>query len=68
VSIKFYDTNALLNLQEKAFEEFFVCSSKTLEEIEHIKVSDRKDPEIKYKARKLAHLLDKNNHIYSCRF
>jgi len=61
LSIKFYDTNALLNLQEKCFEEFFICSSKTLEEIEHIKVSDKKDQEIKYRARKLAKLI-KNNH------
>lgn len=64
MSIKFYDTNCILNLLEKAFEEEFVISSKTLEEIEHIKVSDRKDADVKYRARKLAHLLDKNKDKY----
>ena len=56
----FFDTNALLNLQEKAFNEKFIISQKTLEEIESIKTSSRKDGEIKMKARKVAHLLDKN--------
>ncbi len=55
----FLDTNALLNLQEAAFKESFVISQKTLEEIEHIKTDSRKDGEIKYKARQIAHLLDK---------
>ena len=54
----FYDTNALLNLQAKAFDENFVISQKTLEEVEKIKSSSSKDGEIKYKARQLAHLLD----------
>lgn len=57
---KFYDTNALLSLLEKAFNEPFVICSKTSEEIEHIKVSDRKDPQVKYNARKVAKLI-KNN-------
>lgn len=57
----FFDTNALLNLQEKAFGEHFMISQKTLEEIENIKTSSKKDGEIKMKARKLAHLLDKND-------
>ena len=57
----FFDTNALLNLQEKAFGEHFIISQKTLEEIENIKTSSKKDGEIKMKARKLAHLLDKND-------
>lgn len=56
----FLDTNALLNLQDAAFKEFFVISQKTLEEIEHIKTDSRKDGEIKYKARLIAHLLDEN--------
>lgn len=55
----FLDTNALLNLQDAAFKESFVISQKTLEEIEKIKNDSRKDGEIKYKARKIAHLLDK---------
>ena len=54
----FYDTNALLNLQDKAFKEPFFIAQKTLEEIEGIKTSGTKDGEVKYKARKIAHLLD----------
>lgn len=56
----FLDTNALLNLQKEAFNESFVISQKTLEEIENIKVSGNKDGEIKYKARLISHLLDEN--------
>lgn len=55
----FLDTNALLNLQESAFKEEFFISQKTLEEIENIKSSGKKDGEIKYKARLISHLLDK---------
>lgn len=58
--LKFYDTNALLRLLHKAFDEQFVLSSKTIEELEHIKCSDKKDAEIKYSARKLVKLLDIN--------
>lgn len=54
----FLDTNALLNLQDAAFREKFIISQKTLEEIESIKSSNTKDGEVKYKARKIAHLLD----------
>lgn len=57
---RFYDTNALLELQAEAFKEPFVCSLKTIEEIENIKTSANKDQEIKYKARCLARLLDEN--------
>lgn len=60
----FYDTNALLNLQERAFNERFIISQKTLEEIESIKSSSHKDGEIKWKARKMAHLLDDNDGKY----
>lgn len=56
----FLDTNALLNLQQAAFKEPFVISQKTLEEIENIKTSGKKDGEVKYKARLIAHLLDEN--------
>ena len=56
----FLDTNALLNLQENAFKEEFVIAQKTLEELENIKSSGSKDGEVKYKARKVAHLLDDN--------
>ena len=65
MSIKFYDTNGLLNLLDKAFEEEFVCSSKTLQEIEHLKVSDRKDQNVKYKARQLTRLLNKHEDMYT---
>ena len=60
----FLDTNALLNLGENAFKEQFVISQKTLEEIENIKCSSGKDGEIKYKARNIARLLDKNIEKY----
>ena len=66
--IKFYDTNALLALKETAFEDFFACSHKTLEEIENIKTSGRKDEEVKYRARKLARLFDTNSNYKVCNF
>lgn len=55
--VKFYDTNAILELQEKIFDEFFYISSITLEELENIKTSGSKSEEIKFKARKMARLL-----------
>ena len=64
----FFDTNALLNLQELAFKEFFYISQKTLEEIEEIKVSASKDQETKYKARRCARLLDENPDNYEVIF
>ena len=62
--MKFYDTNALLDLQEEVFEERFLCSIKTFEELEHIKTSRNKDEETRYKARKITHLLDENHNMY----
>lgn len=62
---KFYDTNALLKLQSKVFEENFIISSVSLEELENIKVSRNKDDEIKYNARKILHLLDENRDKYN---
>ena len=62
--MKFYDTNALLDLQEEVFEERFFCSIKTFSELEHIKTSRNKDEETRYKARKITHLLDENNNMY----
>ena len=56
--MKFYDTNALLELMDKAFEDEFYLSSKSIEELENIKVSQNKDSQIKYQARKVSHLLD----------
>jgi predicted ribonuclease YlaK len=61
----FLDTNALLNLQDKAFNENFVISQKTLEELEDIKSSSKKDGEVKHKARKIARLLDINDGNYT---
>ena len=37
----FYDTNAILALQDKVLENFFYISSTTLQELEHIKVSGK---------------------------
>ena len=57
----FYDTCSLLSCQHQAFQgEKFYISSITLKELENIKTSNNKDPEIKFKARKLIHLLNEN--------
>lgn len=58
--IKFYDTSSLLLKVDSLFEddECFAISSITLEELEHIKTAANKDPDVKYAARKLVHLLD----------
>lgn len=61
---KFYDTNAILDLQDKMFEDDFCISSVSLQEMENIKTSGRKDEETKYKARKALHLLDENKDKY----
>lgn len=61
---KFYDTNALLELLDKVLESEFVISSVSLYELEHIKVSKNKDEELKYKARKIIHILDENSDKY----
>ena len=62
--VKFYDTNALLNLGVEAFKSQFAISQQTLIEIENIKTSYSKDPDVKYKARKTAHLLDEHDGEY----
>lgn len=62
--MKFYDTNALLELQEKAFEEFFFISSVTLVELEDIKVNRNKDDQTKYNARRVVKLLNDNPDKY----
>lgn len=62
---KFYDTNAVLFLQDRLLEdEKFYISSTTLLELEHIKVSRNKDEETKYRARKALHVLDENTNKY----
>lgn len=57
--MKFYDTNALLDLQEEILSDPFIVSSKSLEEIENIKVSNKPE-NVRYKARKIGHILDEN--------
>lgn len=63
MKIKFYDTSSLLLKVDSLFpqEEEIGISSITLEELEHIKTSTNKDPDVKYAARKLVHLL--NDHF-----
>lgn len=53
-----------MDLQDKILESRFYISSVTLEELEHIKVSSRYDEQLKYKARKVLHLLDENADKY----
>lgn len=65
IKINFYDTNALLMLQNKAFENKFIISSITLQELEHIKTSRIKDDETKYNSRKILHLLNENPDKYN---
>lgn len=66
IAKKFYDTNAVLFLQDKLLNsnEKFAISSTTLLELEHIKVSKNKDEETKYRARKVLHILDENPEYY----
>jgi predicted PilT family ATPase len=62
--MKFFDTNALILLQNKAFEEKFIISSITLNELEQIKTSKTKDEETKWAARHILHLLADNEDKY----
>lgn len=65
---KFYDTCSLLMSVDTLFqqeEDFIpVISSITLKELENIKTSSNKDPDIKYSARKALHKLDNNPDKY----
>lgn len=60
----FYDTNSLLNLQEKIFDNYFYISSISLNELEDIKVSRNKDEDVKNRCRKVLKLLAKNEDKY----
>ena len=60
----FYDTNALLFLQEKILKEEFYISSTSLTELENIKISKNKDEDTKFRARKILHILDENEEFY----
>ena len=67
---KFYDTSSLLLrandlfTKEEDIKLGFGISSITLQELENIKTSTYKSPEIKYAARHLLHLLDKYESLY----
>lgn len=62
----FYDTCSLLLKAGNLFkqEENIVLSSITLEELENIKTSTNRDPDVKYAARKLLHDLDEHPDAY----
>lgn len=64
----FYDTCAILNVQEKAFENDFLISYITLLELENIKTSRNKSDEVKYKARNISRLLGENTDKYDVIF
>ena len=63
---KFYDTCSLLLKVDTLFEDNnpIVISSVTLNELENIKTAMNKDPDVKYAARKLLHMLAENPSSY----
>lgn len=63
---KFYDTCSLLAEidNDNLFAERFYVSSITLHELENIKSSKTKTEDVRYKARKLSHLLDEHYKDY----
>ena len=63
---KFYDTCSLLAEidNDNLFAERFYVSSISLHELENIKTSKNKTEDIRYKARKLSHLLDEHYNDY----
>ena len=67
--IKFYDTSSLLLKATSLHEEPFVISSITLQELENIKSSGRKDLETKHNARLVLNYLDNHDnytiHIFT---
>lgn len=64
--IIFYDTNALLhNLKYVEENGQFILSSVTLQELESIKASGRKDEQVKYEARKVSNFLLENEDKYT---
>ena len=64
--MKFYDTSSLLLKADNLFADGqpFAISSITLKELEEIKVSSNKDPNIKYAARRVLHALDEHDDDY----
>lgn len=65
--IKFYDTSALLLINDLSQEDKNIISYYTLVELENIKNSN-KDEEIKYRVRKLLRYLDENPHLYEIEY
>ena len=63
---KLYDTCSLLAEidNDDLFTERFYISSTSLHELENIKTSKNKTEDVRYKARKLSHLLDKHYNDY----
>lgn len=61
--MKFFDTNALLNVDLNN-EEDFLISSVTLEELESIKTNKNKTDELRYQARKVTRWLSENEDKY----
>ncbi len=62
-TFKFYDTSSLLILKDELFNENysrFAISSITLQELESIKTSADKSPEIKFAARRLLNALNEH--------
>lgn len=66
VKKKFYDTCSLLAEidNDDLFAERFYISSISLHELENIKASKNKTEDVRYKARKLSHLLDEHYNDY----
>lgn len=66
----FYDTCALLNMGESAFDENFFISVYTLGELESIKTSRTKDESVRYRARRMTKLLDeyRESGVYSVEY
>ena len=62
--IKLYDTNALIDLYNKIFNEEFYVSRISLRELENIKNSKNKDEETKYRARKLSKMFQEQSYMY----
>ena len=62
--IKLYDTNALIDLYNKIFDEEFYVSRISLRELENIKNSKNKDEETKYRARKLSKMFQEQSYMY----
>ena len=63
---KFYDTCSILAEidNDDLFTERFYISSTSLHELENIKTSKNKMEDVRYKARKLSHLLDEHYNDY----